>query len=155
MKNKDNCKRLWCKLNDLLGKPNIILPDHADSNKLAEEFKVYFSDKVVNIRHKIDQDLKDIDTAADDDISLLESPEEDLTRSFQELNSECFREFRCITEEELLKTIKSMSNKFCSLDTVPPWLLISCFEELKASMLYIANESLRLGIFPSEYLRKQ
>jgi exonuclease III len=151
MKNKDNCKRLWCKLNDLLGKPNIILPDHADSNKLAEEFKVYFSDKVVNIRQKIDQDLKDIDTAADDDISLLESPEEDLTRSFQELNSECFREFRCITEEELLKTIKSMSNKFCSLDPVPPWLLISCFEELKASMLYIANESLRLGIFPSEY----
>ena len=119
MKNKYNCKRLWCKLNDLLGKPNIILPDHADSNKLAEEFKVYFSYKVVNIRQKIDQDLKDIDTAADDDISLLESPEEDLTRSFQELNSECFREFRCITEEELLKTIKSMSNKFCSLDPVP------------------------------------
>ena len=55
-----------------------------------------------NIRQKIDRDLKDVDSAADDDISLLESPEEDLTRSFQELNSECFREFRCITEEELL-----------------------------------------------------
>ena len=100
MKNKDNCKRLWCKLNDLLGKPNIILPDHADSNKLAEEFKVYFSDKVVNIRQKIDQDLKDIDTAADDDISLLESPEEDLTRSFQELNSEYASENSVVSQKK-------------------------------------------------------
>ena len=74
MKNKDNSKRLslWCKLNDLLGKPNIILPDHSDSNKLAEEFRTYFSDKVANIRKKIEQDLKEIDATADDDISLLE-----------------------------------------------------------------------------------
>ena len=57
MKNTDNSKRLWCKLNDLLGKPNIILPDHSDSNKLAEEFRTYFSDKVANIRKKIEQDL--------------------------------------------------------------------------------------------------
>ena len=150
MKNKDNSKRLWCKLNDLLGKPNIILPDHSDSNKRAEEFRTYFSDKVANIRKKIEQDLKEIDATADDDISLLESPD-DLIRSQQEENASCLREFRCISEEELLKTIKSMSNKFCSLDPVPPWLLISCFEELKASMLYIVNESLKSGVFPSEY----
>ena len=104
--------RLWCKLNDLLGKPNIILPDHSDSNKLAEEFRTYFSDKVANIRKKIEQDLKEIDATADDDISLLESPD-DLIRSQQEENASCLREFRCISEED------SRQSRACPISSAP------------------------------------
>ena len=42
-----------------------------------------------------------------------------------------------------------MSSSFCSLDPMPPWLLIECFNELETVLLFVVNESLKIGYFPS------
>ena len=57
--------------------------------------------------------------------------------------------FNKISSSELLTKIKSMSSSFCSLDPMPPWLLIECFNELETVLLFVVNESLKIGYFPS------
>ena len=39
----------------------------------------------------------------------------------------------------LLASMKSMSQKFCTLDPVPVWLLLECFDEIKLVLLFIVN----------------
>jgi len=157
LKSNGDCKQLWKKINDLLGKPNTTLPDHTNAEALAEDFKTMFSDKPTKIRKNIEQESAELK----EDAELLlpttkhvpcNSPEvevEEMSGAKEEIGQ--FNNFCPVGEDELLKTIKSMSNKFCSLDPVPTWLFVSCFEELKTVLLYIANESFSTGVFPSSY----
>ena len=46
----EGSKQLWNMINDLLGKVDNKLPDHQDAEALAESFKVFFDNKVGNIR---------------------------------------------------------------------------------------------------------
>ena len=39
--------------------------------------------------------------------------------------------------------------KYCEQDPIPSKLFVQCFEELKTIVLYIVNESLRSGVFPT------
>ena len=55
-----------------------------------------------------------------------------------------------ITTDELKEHISKMSNKFCSLDPVPTFLLKKCVDELSPVLLHIVNLSVSLGEFPSE-----
>lgn len=171
MENKDDSKKLWGKINDLLGKPNTVLPDHNDPQKLAEDFKTFFTDKVDNIRDKIEKDRAHDGLVAKEDESLLiptttETSDDDesllmpVDPEFHDVSSSenqegveprCFIEFQCLNQEELYKTLKGMSKKFCSLDPIPVWLLLSCFEELKTCLMFIVNNSLTVGVFPSLY----
>ena len=64
-------------------------------------------------------------------------------------NGIIFDEFQLITEEMLLKFMKSTSQKFCALDPIPVWLLVECFDELKTVILFIVNSSLENGKFPT------
>ena len=41
-----------------------------------------------------------------------------------------FFSFRALSQDELLKAVQKMSNKFCELDPIPTWLLKACFPEL-------------------------
>ena len=171
MENKGDSKKLWGKINDLLGKPNTVLPDHSDPQTLAEDFKTFFTDKVDNIRDKIKKDrahdglvdreddsllIPTTTETTDDDESLLMTEDAELydclpSEDQEDVQSRCFVEFQCLSEEELYKTLKTMSKKFCSLDPIPVWLLLKCFEELKLSLMFIVNSSLTIGVFPSLY----
>ena len=63
-------------------------------------------------------------------------------------NGKKFERFQTLSEEELYATMNKMSKKFCSLDPVPVWLLLECFEDIKSVLLFIVNGSLTSGIFP-------
>ena len=126
---KDDSKKLYGKINDLLGKPNYVLPEHSDPQKLAEDFKCFFTNKVLNIRRNIEDEHVDCIFPTEKVNCKLDT-------------------FVPLTEEDLLNIISCMPNKFCSLDPIPTWLLIKCFDQLKGIILYITNESLRLGEFP-------
>ena len=63
-------------------------------------------------------------------------------------NGEKLAIFHELGMSDLEKLVKSMNNKCCSLDPLPPWLLISCFEQLGPILLHIVNCSLRTGMFP-------
>ena len=124
-----------------------LLPDHSDPQTLAEDFKTFFTDKVDNIRDKIKKarvhdglvDREDdsllIPTSTettDDDESLLMTEDAELydclpSEDQEDVQSRCFVEFQCLSEEELYKTLKTMSKKFCSLDPIPVWLQYEMF----------------------------
>ena len=57
-------------------------------------------------------------------------------------NGKKFERFQTLPEEELYATMNKMSKKFCSLDPVPVWLLLECFEDIKSVLLFIVNGSL-------------
>ena len=129
-------KTLFKKLNRLLGNEANNLPLHNDSQKLAEEFKDFFAEKVDSIR-------ADIETEA---VNLLESttvPQSE--RGGAELN--CFSP---VTRDDVKKMIKSLSNKFCDMDPIPTFLLKSCSENLSLIILHIINLSITTSEFPDE-----
>ena len=130
-------KTLYKKLNRLLGNVSQDLPKHDDATKLSEDFKDFFSDKVNKIRQEIDaeKDETDADTA-------LEAEEEN------ELSC-CFDHFTIISDEELKVLVKKMSDKFCSLDPIPTFLLKKCVDELSPILLHILNSSVTTGVFPT------
>ena len=43
-----------------------------------------------------------------------------------------------------------MSNKFCSLDPIPTFVLKKCSQELAPILLHIINGSMLQGVFPAE-----
>ena len=130
-------KTLYKKLNKLLGNESQDLPRHTDPLKLAEDFKSFFSEKIVNIRDNIETEAEHADlTQLEQDDSLL--PEH------------CnFSGFSKITEEQLKDLVSNMSNKFCCLDPIPPFLLKNCLPELTPILMHIINSSLDSGFFPS------
>lgn len=209
-KSKDDAKRLWSKINDLLGKTSFVLPDHDEPEVLAESFSAFFSDKVNGIRKKIlteqeyaqinsedlmvdgswceeeevcdqsesvggvgqeharsddivkqeyarsDGDVNQRCTQTDECVEQEYAPSNGVEQEYapsDDVDTSVFCEFEYIDDDELLKLLKGMSKKFCSLDPVPVWLLIECFDELRTVLSYIVNGSLMTGVFPSKYKR--
>ena len=56
--------------------------------------------------------------------------------------------FSPLSEDDVIDLVKSMPNKFCSLDPIPTWLFKECLSELLPIVHYIINESLKTGCFP-------
>ena len=134
---KDDSKKLWKKINNLLGKPNEKLPEYDNAKAMADTFKDFFSKKVEDIRKGIE-----------DDLEQTHQPLPPLEASKPSYNGKKFERFQTLSEEELYATMNKMSKKFCSLDPVPVWLLLECFEDIKSVLLFIVNGSLTSGIFP-------
>ena len=184
----EGSKQLWNMINELLGKVDNKLPDHQDAEALAESFKVFFDNKVGNIRESIikeqenainEEECVQLNSQSEHERSLeyvedllvaidydkgQECAQEDVKVAGQcsEKGQECtpdeeddqyqgiiFDQFQLITEDMLLASMKSMSQKFCTLDPVPVWLLLECFDEIKLVLLFIVNSSLENGKFPS------
>ena len=125
-------KTLYKKLNRLLGNESHDLPRHIDSNKLSEDFKDFFAEKVNKIRR---------DIFATEDEMTLEIPGSTLNCSFDS--------FSTITSKDLKDLVSKMSNKFCCLDPIPTFLLKKCVDELTPILLQILNTSLTTGCFPT------
>jgi len=135
-------KMLYKKLNKLLGNESQDLPSHEDSRKLSEDFKNFFSQKIVKIRSDIEKEAEQADSVhlQDDDTDSDALP----------AKHPIFKDFSEITEEQLKDLISKMPNKFCCLDPIPPFLLKTCLPQLTPILMHIINSSLSSGTFPSE-----
>jgi hypothetical protein len=132
-------KTLYKKLNRLLGNESQDLPKHLDSTKLSEDFKDFFSNKVNKIRRDITVELSE------------SGPEEEPLTEATGQRTLCdeFSSFLAITAEDLKDLVSKMSNKFSCLDPIPTFLLKECIDELTPILLYILNQSLTTGSFPT------
>ena len=141
-KSKGKQKETYQIFNKLLGnqKGKKPLPEHTDETELANLFKNFFHDKIINVRNTISEDLAD----SNDGIPPI-------TASTSYATTESFNFFSELTGEEILEILKLMPNKFCSLDVFPPWLISECIDILLPYLKTIINSSLTEGVFPESY----
>ena len=127
-------KKLFQKIKTLTGKNVKHLPTNEDRVQLSESFKESFSMKVNKIREGVESQQHPKKREDDDKSPPCKSS---------------FFSFRALSQDELLKAVQKMSNKFCELDPIPTGLLKACFPELSHILQYIVNTSLTSGEFPS------
>ena len=132
-------KALYKKVYRLTGETTQERPHGNDTKKLAESFKVFFADKVNDIRLGIEEEGSHIGGNL--------SSSENLESTY---SGPSFDKFHSITRQHLLHTISKMSNKFCSLDPIPTFMLKKCSQELAPILLHIINGSMLQGVFPAE-----
>ena len=108
---KNNPKKLDERINNILGKPANELPEHSNSSDLAEEFKPFFSDKVDKIKYSIE--------TMHNNYKHIEPLEE---------TTSTITDFKPLTSDDIFSLIKGMSKKFCSIDPVPTWIVIECYQ---------------------------
>lgn len=138
-------KTLYKKLNRLLGNESHDLPRHMDSNKLSEDFKDFFAEKVNQIRRDIFATEDEMTLELNDSFIEEHTPQEIAGST---LNCS-FDSFSTITSKDLKDLVSKMSNKFCCLDPIPTFLLKMCVDELTPILLQILNTSLTTGCFPT------
>ena len=127
--NEDNPKALWNSIKKVLHRsPKIVLPDHTTINCLINTFGKYFANKIAKLR------------------SGLLSTDADPTVSGSYKNQ--FVSFWTMSEDKVLKIIKSMPNKSCHLNPIPS-LVLDCISVLFTPITNIVNYSLQEGSFPS------
>ena len=128
--NEDNPKALWNSIKKVLHRsPKMVLPDYTTMNSLINTFGRYFADKIAKLRSGL------LSTDADPPVS----------GSYKNK----FVSFRNMSEEEVLKIIKSTPNKSCDLDPIPTSLVLDCTSVLLTPITNIVNYSLQEGSFPS------
>ena len=139
-KSAGDTKSLYKKLNRLLGKSNSVLPNSENMDKLAEEFKEFFSNKVETIRESIIEEASlNTDDYPTDDISSTE-------KVIPPLDS-----FQIPSLEDIVTLVKDLPNKFCSLDPIPTFLLKACIDDIAPILWYIVSESLKNAEDPSDF----
>ena len=140
---KENKRKLFNKLNELLGKEKYFLPE-CDSYQELSDFASYFVSKIDEIRKEIDSDKNMFDYQSID-------VENNSTCSNCVYEGERVLEFSQLTLDDLKKLVQLMNKKFCCLDPIPTWLVNECFDELSPILLKIINLSLKFGKFPQCY----
>ena len=106
-----------------------MLSDHTTINSLINTFGRYFTDKIAKLRS-----------------GLLST---DVNPPVSGSYKNKFVSFRTMSEEEVLKIIKSITNKSCDLDPIPTSLVLDCISVLLTPIINIVNYSLQEGSFPS------
>ena len=102
--NEDNPKALWNSIKKVLHRsPKIVLPDHTAINSLINTFGKYFADKIAKLRSGL------LSTGADPPVSGTYKNK--------------FVSFRTMSQDEVLKIIKSTQNISCDLDPIPTSLV--------------------------------
>ena len=128
--NEHNPKALWNSIKKVLHRsPKMVLPDYTTMNSLVNTFGRYFADKIAKLRSGL------LSTDADPPVS----------GSYKNK----FVSFRTMSEEEVLKIIKSTPNKSCDLHPIPTSLVLECITVLLTPITNIVNYSLQEGSFPS------
>ena len=107
-------------------------PNNKPDEVIAQEMKCFFKEKV----EKIYSDTKHT--------SPLNGYHEDLRFS-----GDCLSEFLPVSERDLQAIISELNKKECDSDPIPLKLLLKCLEEVKTIILFIVNESLKSGTFPT------
>ena len=128
--NEDNPKALLNSIKEVLHRsPKNVLPDHTTINSLTNTFGKYFADKIAKLRSGL------LSTDADPPVS----------GSYKNK----FVSFWTMSEDEVLKIIKSTPNKSCDLDPIPTSLVFDCISVLLTPVTNIVNYSLQGDSFPS------
>ncbi len=130
--NSEDPKALFKVMNKALHrKQDNPLPPGKSNKELADEFADFFTDKISNIRTKIQQD-----------------PLSEVPHIEQKRYTKLLTEFRELTEDEVKILLKKSSNKHCEMDPIPTHLLKLCMEDLLPLITKIINLSLKLGNMP-------
>ena len=125
--NEDNPKALWNSIKKVLHRsPKIALSDHTNIYSLINTFGRYFADKIAKLRSGL------LSTDADPPVSGFCKNK--------------FLSFRTMSEEEVLKIIKSTPNKSCDLDPIPTSLVLDCIGVLLIPITNIVNYSLQKAV---------
>ena len=118
----------------LTNKPtDIVYSESANHAELAEQFSLYFDDKI----KKINDSLECNHSAAE--LPHIERRQE----------QSVYSSFPVITVEEVKKYIAKSPSKSCALDPIPTSLLKECPDEVSLVITNIVNESLSKGYMPS------
>ena len=132
--NSTSSKNLYSTMHDLLGtSADSPLPTAYSKNELPSVFSTYFHDKIQALR---------------DTLETLPSkpPPPDSPFIGTPLSS-----FRPVSQEEVLKTIKSMSLKTCELDPLPASLYSEGLPQLLPFITDIINTSIQTGLVPDSF----
>ena len=130
-------KKLYQVMNELLHRKGpALLPAHDSSKDLADKFCIFFTEKMTSIRSQLD-------SINSTDRHTILSP---ITSSLGEGLSKC----TLMTAEEILKIIKNLPTKSCSLYPLPTWLLKKT-DTLLPTITQIIDKSLASGTFPSSF----
>ena len=120
-------------INNLMNKTTRkTLPEHTDSQQLANDFETFFCEKVINLR-----------------ASLQYASE---TRKYDSVSTS-FDKFRLISEEDLNNVLKSVKIKYSIVDDVPTEAIVPVLNSTFGIILDITNDSLQSGIFP-DFLKR-
>ena len=111
-----------------------MIPNHKPDDTLCEEMKDFFLEKVENIC----SELTDNSHAADG--------YQDISPDF---HGENWGTFTPIDDAEFMEILSDLNKKECENDPIPLKLLTQCIDELKPIMMFIVNDSLSTGVFPS------
>ena len=114
---------------------NNILPSYSSEKEMANKFVKYFSEKINRIRSDLDDNSEDeYEEVSQGDIPVN--------------NNQVLRSFTKITDDKLLKIIKSGNSKSCSLDPIPTSFVKSLLPVLLPTILTIVNRSLSESYMP-------
>ena len=122
---------LWTTFKKILHKSStIILPGHVSPKDLANSFVHFFSDKIMKIR-----------------TTLQSSAPVSITRL--SINNSALSSFEPVSEDDILKILKSSPTKSCDLDPIPTSLVKECTDILNTQITNIISYSLKEGSFPN------
>ena len=136
--NNGNKKETYKIVNQLMDRDlsKSMRPNHKPDSIICEEMKTYFKEKVEKI-------YTDIESEAMDSKDI---PTQELTPDYK---GEKWEKFKPINEEMLRSVLSDLNTKECEADPIPVKLLLQCIDEVKTILLFIINQSLQAGIFPS------
>jgi len=117
----------------LLNNNEKVLPPHASTSTLSNEFASFFDHKIKSIYQSFDNDASDLNIV---DPLPRESP------------SCTFANFDLLSETDVLEAITKSPSKSCILDPVPTWFLKQNVQSFLPIITNIINESLSTGVFP-------
>ena len=132
-------RTLWPKIKEILGFVELlqkdftvvaVLPDCANKTDLANTFCKFFYDKILKIRS-----------------TLQSSTPSSVTRQSSTKNT--LSSFTPVSEEDLLKILKSSPSKSCDLDPISTSLVKECADILITPITKIVNYSIKEGSFPN------
>jgi hypothetical protein len=112
----------------LFRKQESALPAHTSDALLADEFGVFFQEKIVKIRQSFKPN--------DYELPVSQSSIPKLTK------------LETISEDDLQKMISSTNSKSCPLDPIPTTLLKSCLHSLLPTICNIVNKSFEMSTVP-------
>ena len=113
----------------MLVKPEPSLPNGSSLEQLASEFEIFFQAKVKRIQENL---VSNADYVPPDECTCAVGAKLDI--------------FLPATEDEVTLLVAKSPSKWCSLDTVPTWML----KALLPSITNLVNESMSTGIVPTK-----
>ena len=110
------------------------IPNHKSEEIICEDMKDYFTEKVENICSNLAESNHHKESRHD---------------KHPDFQGEAWNTFCPIDEAEFKQILSELNKKECEEDPIPLKLLMQCCDELRPIMMFIVNDSLSSGVFPT------